>query len=134
MASFTVPIARVAAGDFSNLKNAAGQPIIIYDPLTTRPDPANPGRFTRDPFPNNMIPPNRISPIAAQLMQYWPLPNTTPTNVNTQQNNFTASGTNINNCNQIDSRVDHNFTSNWRAFVRFSIHCSRIRAPLQSLR
>ena len=120
VASFTVPIDPWKRGDFSNLRNAAGQPIIIYDPLTTRPDPANPGRFTRDPFPNNQIPLNRISPIAARLMQYWPAPNTVPTNVNTQQNNFTASGTNISNANQIDSRVDHNFTSNWRAFVRFS--------------
>ncbi len=120
VASFTVPIEAWKRGDFSNLRNAAGQPIIIYDPLTTKPDPANPGRFTRDPFPNNQIPLNRISPIAARLMQYWPAPNTTPTNVNTQQNNFTASGTNISNANQIDSRVDHNFSSNWRAFVRFS--------------
>ena len=53
-------------------------------------------------------------------MQFWPLPNTTPINANTQQNNFTAVGTNINNSNQIDSRVDHNFSSNWRAFARFS--------------
>ncbi len=120
VASFTVPIDAWKRGDFSNLRNAAGQPIIIYDPLTTRPDPANPGRFTRDPFMNNQIPLNRISPIAARLMQYWPAPNTVPTNVNTQQNNYTASGTNISNANQIDARVDHNFSSNWRAFVRFS--------------
>jgi Carboxypeptidase regulatory-like domain/TonB dependent receptor-like, beta-barrel len=120
VASFTVPIDSWKRGDFSNLRNAAGQPIIIYDPLTTKPDPANPGRFTRDPFLNNQIPLIRISPIAARLMQYWPAPNTVPTNVNTQQNNYTASGTNISNANQIDARVDHNFSSNWRAFVRFS--------------
>jgi hypothetical protein len=120
VASFTVPIDSWKRGDFSNLRNAAGQPIIIYDPLTTKPDPANPGRFTRDPFLNNQIPSIRISPIAARLMQYWPAPNTVPTNVNTQQNNYTASGTNISNANQIDARVDHNFSSNWRAFVRFS--------------
>ena len=120
-ASFTVPLPEWRRGDFSNLRNAAGQPIIIYDPLTTRPDPNNPGRFTRDPFPNNIIPTNRINPIAARIMQYWPLPNTPPTNVNTQQNNFFATGTNINKSNRIDSRVDHNISSNWRAFARFSI-------------
>ena len=32
----------------------------IYDPLTTRPDPANPSRMIRDPFPNNIIPRDRI--------------------------------------------------------------------------
>src|SRR5215470_1746224 len=119
--TFTVPLPEWRQGNFSNLKNSAGQPIIIYDPLTTKPDPNNPGRFTRDPFPNNIIPTNRINPIAARIMQYWPLPNTTPTNVNTQQNNFFATGTNINKSNRIDSRVDHNISSNWRAFARFSI-------------
>nr|MDQ3010214.1 carboxypeptidase-like regulatory domain-containing protein [Acidobacteriota bacterium] len=119
--TFTVPLPEWRQGNFSNLRNAAGQPIIIYDPLTTRPDPNAAGRFTRDPFPNNIIPTNRINPIAAKLMQYWPLPNTTPSNVNTQQNNFTASGTNISSSNRIDSRVDHNITSKWRAFTRFSI-------------
>lgn len=118
--TFTVPLAEWRQGNFSNLRNAAGQPIIIYDPLTTRADPNSPGRFTRDPFPNNIIPTNRINPIAAKLMSYWPAPNTTPSNVNTQQNNFTASGTNINRSNRVDSRVDHNFTSQWRTFVRYS--------------
>src|SRR5688500_4701917 len=28
----------------------------IFDPLTTRPDPARPGRLIRDPFPNNILP------------------------------------------------------------------------------
>jgi carboxypeptidase family protein/TonB-dependent receptor-like protein len=122
--TFTVPLPEWRQGDFRNLKNADGQPIIIYDPLTTRPDPANPGRFTRDQISCNgilnVICPNRISAIARNLMQFWPLPNTTPINANTQQNNFTAVGTNINNSNQIDSRVDYNFSSNWRAFARFS--------------
>ena len=40
-----------------------GQPIIIYDPATTRPDPNNPGSFIRDPFPGNIIPPSRISAV-----------------------------------------------------------------------
>jgi hypothetical protein len=117
---FTVPLPEWRRGNFSNLRNAAGQPIIIYDPLTTRPDPDNPGRFIRDPFPNNIIPAERINQIARNLMQYWPLPNTVPANVNTQANNFTAVGTNVSTNDQIDSRVDHEFSATWRAFVRFS--------------
>jgi hypothetical protein len=124
VSSFTVPLPEWRQGDFRNLKNAAGQPIIIYDPLTTRRDPANPDRFTRDQIRCNgvlnVICPDRISPIARNLMDFWPLPNTAPTNVNTQQNNFTAAGTNVNNSHQIDSRVDFNFSSKWRSFVRFS--------------
>ena len=118
--TFTVPLPEWRRGDFSNLRNAAGQPIIIYDPLTTRPDPSNPGRFIRDPFPNNIIPLERINPIASNLMQYWPLPNTSPANVYTQANNYTAAGTNVNENDQIDSRVDHEFSATWRTFVRFS--------------
>ena len=134
-ASFTVPLPEWRGGDFSNLRNAAGQPIIIYDPLTTRPDPNNPGRFTRDQFMGcdgkhpNVICQDRIKDIARNLMQYWPLPNTTPTNVNTQQNNFFATGTNISKSNRVDSRVDHNISSNWRAFARFSIQFEDMSDP-----
>ena len=39
--------------------NLAGQ-VQAYDPLTTRPDPNNPGSYIRDPFPGNQIPANRI--------------------------------------------------------------------------
>jgi hypothetical protein len=124
--TFTVPLPEWRQGDFSSLKNAAGQRIIIYDPLTTRPDPSNPGRFIRDPFPNNVIPPERINPIARNLMPYWPLPNTTPANVNTGANNFTIAGTSVSESNQIDSRVDHEFSAKWRAFVRIS---SLFKAP-----
>jgi len=130
--TFTVPLPEWRRGDFSNLRNAAGQPIIIYDPLTTRPDPANPGRFIRDPFPNNIVPPERISPIARNLMSYWPLPNTIPANVNTQANNFTAVGTNVSTNDQIDSRVDHEFSAKWRAFVRFSSQFHGLSRPFNA--
>ena len=55
-------------GDFSQ----AG--ITIYDPLTTRRDPADSSRFIRDPFPGNRIPPNRLNPVAVAMLQYLPLP------------------------------------------------------------
>ena len=32
----------------------------IFDPLTTRPDPARPGRVIRTPFPGNIIPRDRF--------------------------------------------------------------------------
>ena len=37
--------------------------IVIYDPLTTRPNPIGTG-FIRDPFPGNVIPLDRLNPIA----------------------------------------------------------------------
>jgi hypothetical protein len=46
-----------------------------YDPTTTRPDPARPGQFIRDAFPDNRIPENRIDPIARKILDFYPLPN-----------------------------------------------------------
>ncbi|PYQ18322.1 MAG: hypothetical protein DMF79_15340 [Acidobacteria bacterium] len=74
-ATATVPTDLQRQGDFSQTLNGAGQLITIYDPLTTRPDPARPGRFIRDPFPGNKIPASRINPVSAALLQYMPQAN-----------------------------------------------------------
>ncbi len=60
------PTDRELNGDFSQ------SGITIYDPLTTRPDPTRPGQFIRTPFPGNVIPANRISPVATGLRKFWP--------------------------------------------------------------
>jgi Carboxypeptidase regulatory-like domain/TonB-dependent Receptor Plug Domain len=52
----TVPTAAMLAGDLS--RDVTEKPAApIYDPLTLRPDPAQPGAWIRDPFPQNIIPP-----------------------------------------------------------------------------
>ncbi len=51
-----VPTAAQLVGDESSF------PTQIYNPFSTRPDPANPGKFIRDPFPGNQIPSNLIDP------------------------------------------------------------------------
>src|SRR5262245_26138458 len=125
----TVPLAEWQRGDFSNLKNTSGQPIIIYDPLTTRAnpnfDPSRPAsatnpQFIRTPFENNIIPASRISPIARNLMQYWPQPNQASANANTPVNNFIASGKSVNDNQRLDLRIDHVISENWRLSSRFS--------------
>jgi hypothetical protein len=60
--SITVPAnERHLQGDFSDLLRLPNPAQYqIYDPLTTRPDPSNPSRMIRDPFPNNVIPRDRI--------------------------------------------------------------------------
>jgi hypothetical protein len=48
-------------GDFSDMLRLPNpNQYIIYDPLTARADPANPNRVIRTPFPNNVIPRDRI--------------------------------------------------------------------------
>ena len=68
-------------GDFSDLLRLPNPAQYqIYDPLTTRPDPTNPSRMIRDPFPNNIIPRDRIfnpdgtykNPLMALYSQHGP--------------------------------------------------------------
>jgi hypothetical protein len=54
-ATFSVPTAKMFAGDFSELLPGA----VIYDPLT------------RQPFPGNIIPTNRLDPISLKLLKYY---------------------------------------------------------------
>lgn len=113
----TVPTLRQRAGDFSDTRNAQGQLITIYDPLTTRLEN---GRYVRDPFPNNFIPSARISPIAQRLLRYVPLPNVAG-ELNTQANNYAASpNLGIYSYDSYLFRLDHQFSSNHRIYVNNS--------------
>jgi hypothetical protein len=47
--------------------------VTIYDPQTTRPNPNGTG-FVRDPFPGNIIPNDRISPISRYFQSFLPAP------------------------------------------------------------
>jgi hypothetical protein len=71
--NFIFPTQAERNGDFSGLTDPAGNRIILYDPLTTRTDPAT-GQTIRDPFQGNMIPAPRISSVGANLLKYLPLP------------------------------------------------------------
>ena len=70
----TFPTALERAGDFSRSVNAQGQLSVIFDPLTTRPDPDRPGEYIRDPFPGNVIPSDRINPVARAMLSNMPVP------------------------------------------------------------
>ena len=70
----TVPTPAFKNGDFSGLVDASGRLITIYDPATGRD--VN-GVWTRDPFPGNRIPAERINPTARAIMKYFPDPNNT---------------------------------------------------------
>src|SRR5881397_4045960 len=95
-----VPTLLQRAGDFSQTRTSSGQLITIYDPLTTRPNPA--GGFTRDPFPGNVIPADRIDPIAKAILEHYPL----PTNRNASPN-FVRERTRTSSVVPAVVRVDH---------------------------
>jgi hypothetical protein len=69
-----LPTALERRGDYSQSFDAQGRQIVIYDPLTTRPDPNRPGQLIRDPFSGNVIPADRINPVARNLVNLLPLP------------------------------------------------------------
>jgi hypothetical protein len=83
----TVPTLLQRQGDFSQTLNAQGQHITIYDPLTTK-QVGN--TFVRNPFPGNVIQPDRINPIAAKLLSMDPLPNYVYNSVTNVNNYFVA--------------------------------------------
>ncbi len=62
----TVPTDAERNGDFSQTLTDDGQLRVIYDPWTTKT--AADGTITRTPFPNNIIPADRIAPVSAKYM------------------------------------------------------------------
>ena len=101
----TFPTALERAGDFSQSLNAAGQLIVVYDPLTTRPNPSGSG-FIRDPFPGNRIPASRLNPIALAMLADMPLP--------TSGRSFTGSATlDDGPQDQETVKVDHRWSDKW---------------------
>ena len=109
----TVPTAAQRNGDFSQLL-ALGPQYQIYDPSTTAVAPG--GRLTRQPFPNNIIPPNRLDPVGRNLVNLYALPNQ-PGTVDGRNNYFRALMADE-DYHVHFGRVDHAFTNNNRAFVR----------------
>lgn len=71
----TVPTDAVRNGDFSDFRSPAGALIQVYNPFTTRVNPANPSGFIRDPFPNNTIPGSLIGQVSRNVASVYPRPN-----------------------------------------------------------
>src|SRR5688572_11765426 len=117
-ATLSVPTEKMRNGDFSELL-ALGAQYQIYDPATTRPHPTQAGRFTRDPFPGNIIPAGRISPIAKNILGFYPLPN--PAGTADGANNFTSpTAVAFETYYTATTRVDHNLSDRHRIYGRFS--------------
>ena len=104
-------------GDFSGLVDAQGRLTTIFDPATGRD--VN-GVWTRDPFPGNIIPANRIAPAASAMMQYYPDPNYTSAGVAPWQNNLDyPEHFNKDLFWNWVFKIDHNFGDKDRAFFRW---------------
>jgi hypothetical protein len=108
----TVPSQAMRGGDFSAL---LAQGITIYDPATGQ---LVNGRVVRTPFPGNVIPSNRINPIAAAVLKYYPLPNQAG---DTQgRNNYFSINPRTDDFYSISTRVDHRVNDTQQIFVRYT--------------
>lgn len=113
----SVPTLAVRNGDLSNLGRD------IYDPLTGNPDGTG-----RVQFPNNVIPENRIDPIAKQILAKVPLPNVAGRE-NQESNNYFGSGGFTWDKWTFDTKVDFNATDNLNMFGRLSTLTYDVEQP-----
>jgi hypothetical protein len=104
-------------GDFSAQLAGGGSSYQIFDPLTRRE--TAPGVYTGDPFPNNIIPANRINPVTKNLLQYWPSPLSQGDSVG--RNNFQNPNLlEVTDYFNHTLRLDHNLTDSQRLAFRWS--------------
>jgi len=109
---YTVPTDAELAGDFSN--STLTNP--IFDPATTRPDPANPGQFIRDPFPGNVIPTDRLDPTMVNFVKtYYARPNLAGGGVL----NAIVTNPHVNNSDHYNFRIDEQLGSRDNVFFRY---------------
>ena len=101
----SVPDAAWLRGDFSGVPG-----LTLYDPTTGNPDGSG-----RRQFPGNVIPANRLSPIAAKILPYIPA-----SNVGGLTNNFNTNVPFLYDGNTYDGRVDHVLSDATRIFGKMN--------------
>lgn len=115
----TVPTAAQRTGDFSSTYDQNGQLIQIYNPFTSRPDPLNPGKYIRDPFPNNMIPASMLNATSAAFIADYPLPNQ-PGVETTGANNYEKAVYTNTPMNNYSGRLDYQLNEHNRLFGKYA--------------
>jgi len=113
----TVPTALERTGNFSQTFNSAGNMIAIADPLASHQMPD--GSYMREVFPNNIIPTSRISKVAGNVAQIFPLPNSAG-NPFTHVTNYATIGGGGTNEHQIVTKFDHNYSARWKFVGTYS--------------
>lgn len=111
---FAVPTEAERGGDFSRTLARAGGLLTIYDPLTTRTSGSS---VIRDPFPDNRIPSGRLDVVGRNTAQDFPLPGRATPFYGAL--NLAVSTIVGNRGDQSTAKIDHDFTSRWRASVSY---------------
>src|SRR5581483_1660028 len=123
----TIPTVAERTGDYSRIVDQAGNLVLIYDPATTRPnpayDPAQPVsrdnlQYERDPFPGNVIPSSRIDPVARRALAFYPDPNAAVGPF--FRNNYFVNAPETNTANGMIAKLDQSFRERHRATVELA--------------
>ncbi|HWT01074.1 MAG TPA: TonB-dependent receptor [Pyrinomonadaceae bacterium] len=113
----TVPTALSREGDFSDFP-------AIRDPATCHPvtDPGPPPTTTTvcDPFPGNIIPANRISPIAQTILRLYPLPTRNIFDPSQGNANYASLRQNREVIDNFGIKIDHRISDNNSLTGRFN--------------
>ncbi|MDZ4801007.1 MAG: carboxypeptidase-like regulatory domain-containing protein [Bryobacteraceae bacterium] len=119
--NYTVPTAAFREGNFSQLLRVDPVRYQVYDPISTRPDPARAGHFIRDPFPGNIVPRTRFrNPLYDFYTKRLPLPNTELDPTKDPVNNYLATGMPNNvKYESWNNRIDVQGPTNHRLFFRW---------------
>ena len=96
-----VPTAAQLRGDFSQARDALGNPLKVTDPLAKNA-----------PFPGNQIPVNRFDPVSVKLATFYPAPDLAGSG-----NNYIAQGNNTASNNNFGAKVDHTLTPSDRLML-----------------
>lgn len=105
-----VPTEKLRNGDFSDY--AAN--ITIYDPLTRVP--VGNGQYVGQPFPGNVIPAGRISPVARKILESYSLPKNPGLAGNITDSTLPETA----DYNSLTGRVDQRISASNRMFARYS--------------
>ena len=76
----------------------------------------------RDPFPNNIIPANRLDPVAQNILAFYPLANRDPENPFTNANNWRDNIDETRDMRQWTTKVDHRFSSSNSLSARYNYY------------
>ena len=117
--TITSPTPLQRTGNFSQTFTSTGALITIYDPLSTKPDPKNPGNYIRTPFSGNSIPVTSINPVAAAIMKYYPLPNQPGLPLSQAQNLFLTGHEPLNN-DTFTGKIDYDLGPSRRLSGRYT--------------
>ena len=96
----------------------------IFDPSTTTFDKST-GQYRRTAFPNNIIPSNRIDPLAAYYLASYPAPNFVdplqqgPSGCGIYCNNFIGTVGSSQTTHNVSIKIDHSFSEKQKLFVEW---------------